>query len=751
MPFDLYRVRSLGRSAASIRDRSTGHLNTTSAFRSSARAIGFLVAALIVSAAAAITLRHDTQQPHDDWENYLGDHHRSQYSALDQINKSNVAQLEVAWTYSSGDADTLNNRSQIQCNPLVIDGVVYGTTPGINLFALDAETGEELWLFNPFKSGEGPTHLGVNRGVMYWEDGNDRRILYTAGDRLYAVDVKTGKAVQAFGDGGSVDLRAGLGEGVDSLFISANTPGAVYKDIVIIGSRVSELSDAAPGHIRAFNARTGELEWVFHTIPQPGEFGYETWPEGAYEYLGGANSWAGMSLDPERGAVYIPTGSASFDFFGGNRLGKNLFANSLIALNAETGERIWHFQVVHHDIWDRDLPAPPNLMTVEHDGKMVDAAAQITKSGHVFLFNRDTGEPLFPIIETPVPPSTLTGEEAWPTQPLPLKPAPFARQFLSVNDLNDMSPESHEAVLKRLMQTRSNGQYTPPSTEGTVIFPGFDGGGEWGGAAHDPSGILYVNSNEMPWILTMVEIQSKGNLTGREGGAQLYVKDCASCHGIDRQGDEAGVYPSLIDVDQRLSRAEVRQVIETGRGFMPSFGHITELEKDQLVAFLFGEEAPVEPVREEETASGREIPDVAYAHTGYNRFFGPDGYPAVKPPWGTLNAIDMNTGEYLWKIPFGEDPELTAQGIPVTGLENYGGPVVTAGGLIFIGATKDEMFRAFDKDTGELLWETKLPAGGYATPATYTVGGKQYVVIAAGGGKMGTKSGDSYVAFSLPE
>lgn len=688
----------------------------------------------------------------DDWESYLGDVYSSQYSGLDQINKSNAHRLEIAWTYESGGADTVNNRTQIQCNPLVIDGVVYGTSPRINLFALDAATGEELWTFNPFQSGEGPSHLGVNRGVMFWEDGDDRRILYTAGDRLYAINADNGIPVQSFGEAGSADLRAGLGTDVDSLFINANTPGVIYNDILIIGSRVSELADAAPGHIRAFNVRSGELEWVFHTVPQPGEFGYETWPDGAWEYIGGANSWAGMSLDPERGVAYIPTGSAAFDFYGGNRTGSNLFANSILALNAETGERLWHYQVVHHDVWDRDLPAPPNLLTVEHDGQEIEALAQITKSGHVFLLNRDTGEPLFPVIETPVAPSMLDGEEAWPTQPLPLKPPPFSRQFLSVDNLTRISPESHEVVLKQFMQIRSGGQYAPPSTEGTVIFPGFDGGGEWGGAAHDPeSGILYVNGNEMPWILTMVEIESKGNLSGRRGGAQLYAMSCASCHGVDLGGDESGVYPPLQDVEERLSRAEVKSIIETGSGFMPSFAHLTEGEKNQLVAFLFGEEEVVEPVQTEETRTGRQIPDVAYAHTGYHRFFDPDGYPAVEPPWGTLNAIDMNKGEFLWQVPFGELPELTARGIPQTGAENYGGPVATAGGLLFIGATKDEMFRAFDKDTGEILYETKLPAGGYATPATYEVEGRQYVVIAAGGGKMGTKSGDTYVAFALPE
>lgn len=680
------------------------------------------------------------------WSSYQGDPQRSQYSSLDQINKENVERLEVAWTYRSGGADTVNDRSQIQCNPIVVDGVLYATSPQIHLFALDAGTGEELWRFNPFTAGDGPTHLGVNRGVMYWEDGEDRRILFTAGDRLYSVDARTGRVDAGFGENGSADLRAGLGPGVDSLFISANTPGAVYDDLVILGSRVSELADAAPGHIRAYNVRTGELAWVFHTVPHPGEFGYETWPEDAWTYVGGANSWAGMSVDENRGVVYIPTGSPSFDFYAGNRPGANLFGNTLLALDAATGERIWHYQVVHHDLWDRDPPAPPNLMRVTRDGEEIDAVAQITKTGYVFLLDRDTGVPLFPVVERPVPRSTLEGEEAWPTQPFPLKPEPFARQFLSANDINHLSAD-YDSLMQRFMSVRSGGQYQPPSTEGTVIFPGFDGGGEWGGAAHDPnSGIMYVNSNEMPWILTMVEVASAGGGGRETGGVQLYATTCASCHGVDRRGDETGVYPALVDVGERMSRDSVRHLIETGRGFMPSFGHLTELEKDQLVAFLFGDAAPAAPMQ-----ADADVPSLRYAHTGYHRFVDSEGLPAVKPPWGTLNAIDMNTGEYLWKVPLGELPHLAAQGIPRTGLENYGGPVVTAGGLLFIGATKDEMFRAFDRDTGEVLWETQLPAGGYATPATYEVNGRQYVVIAAGGGKMNTKSGDAYVAFALPE
>ncbi len=494
--------------------------------------------------------------------------------------------------------------------------------------------------------------------------------------------------------------------------------------------------------------RTGEIVWTFHTIPHPGEYGYDTWPADAYERIGGANAWSGLSLDTQRGIVFLPTGSAAFDFWGGNRTGQNLFANSILALNAETGERIWHFQIVHHDLWDRDLPAAPNLVTVEHDGRRIDAVAQITKSGHVFLLDRETGEPLFPVEERPFPASDLKGEETWPTQPIPTKPPPFARQRFDEADITDLSPAAHAYVLERFRAARSDGQFVPPSTQGTMIYPGLDGG-EWGGAAVDPTtGMLYVNSNEMPWILTMVEL----NPQGASSGSGLYGLYCAGCHGANREGNADQTYPALTDLAVRLPEESVTQWIERGKGFMPSFGFLSQAERDALMAFLFGREEP-DPAHgaPADNRMGRAFAGSPYGHTGYNRFLDQDGYPAVKPPWGTLNAINLNTGEIEWTVPLGEFPELTARGIAPTGTENYGGPVVTAGGLLFIGASKDETFRAFDKDTGAILWQTHLPAGGYATPATYAVGGKQYVVIAAGGGKMGTKSGDAYVAFALPD
>ena len=683
-----------------------------------------------------------------DWPAHGGDPEHTQYSPLDQITTENVRSLRVAWTYRSGDARA-DDRSQIQCNPIVVRGVLYATSPQLKVFALNAATGRELWTFDAFASGDEEVHsLGVNRGVVYWEDGDDRRILVALGQRLYALDARSGAPIAGFGEQGSVSLKAGLGPRAERLYVLSNTPGAVYRDLLIIGTRVSEgPAPAAPGHIRAFDVRSGALRWVFHTIPAPGEHGDDTWPADAHARIGGANAWSGISVDHERGLVYLPTGSAAFDFWGGNRHGANLFANCLLALKADTGERVWHHQFVHHDLWDRDLPAAPALVTVTRNGTRVDAVAQTTKSGHVFLFDRETGEPMFPIEERPVPPSDLKGEQAWPTQPLPLAPPPFARQAFTEDLVTDLSPAATEAVLARLRQVRTGGQFVPPSVQGTVIFPGFDGGAEWGGAAFDASsGWLYVNSNEMPWILEMVEIDPARDTSTTARGRRTYQLNCAVCHGTSRRGDPQKIFPPLVDIATRLPREEVDRVVAQGKGVMPAFPVLSDNQRRELVAYLF-DDKPERVASADPDAPETSIP---YTTTGYNRFLDPEGYPAVKPPWGTLNAIDLNQGRIVWQVPLGELPELVARGRPKTGTENYGGPVVTAGGVIFIGATKDEMFRAFDKRSGEVLWETTLPAGGYATPATYAVGGRQYVVIAAGGGKMGTKSGDAYVAFSLP-
>ena len=681
-----------------------------------------------------------------DWPIYLGDKSNSHFSPLDQIDKTNVSQLEVAWEYRTHDADSAG-RTQIQCNPIIIDGILYGSSPKLKVFALDAKTGKELWRFDP--SVATSFSMNVNRGVTYWEDGEDKRILFTAGPYLFAINAKTGFPVQTFGEFGRASLKSKLGEWAKELYVVSTTPGIIHKNLLILGTRVSEGVKAAPGYIRAYNVKTGKISWTFHTIPKPGEYGYNTWPKDAYKTIGGANSWSGFALDEEHEIVFVPTGSASYDFYGGNRHGANLFANCLIALDANTGERIWHFQTVHHDVWDRDLPAPPNLMTVTHDGKKIDAVAQITKSGFVFIFERATGKPLFSIEERTVKQSDLEGEESWPTQPFPTKPPPFSGQSLTIENVTDISPESHDYITGILKNVRTGEQFIPPSREGTVIYPGFDGGAEWGGAAHDPTtGILFLNANEMAWILTMVDLKPGASDIPRTLGESTYTANCAMCHGPDMLGDKTGTYPSLKNVTSKYPDHEIINIIENGKNFMPGWKHLGTKKIAAVIAFVEGKEEPTDPhmigMEENEGA-------IPFTHTGYNRLFDPFGYPAMEPPWGTLNAIDMNKGKILWQVPLGEFEELTAKGIPQTGTENYGGPILTAGGLLFIAASQDEYFRAFDKLNGMELWKYKLPAGGYATPSTYKVEDRQYVVIACGGGKMGTKSGDHYIAFALPK
>lgn len=686
-----------------------------------------------------------------DWRAAGGDPESRQYSSLKQINRDNVHRLERAWIYHCGDADTENDRTQIQCNPLIVGGILYGTSPQLKLFALQADTGEPLWTFDPFTYREQQEYRGVNRGVTYWESTGEKdeaRILFTAGHRLFAIGADDGEPLLEFGDHGTVDLREGLDRDAAGLNVLSNSPGIIYQDLLILGTRVNEgPGPSAPGHIRAYDVHNGEIRWTFRTIPRPGEYGYETWPENAWQYAGGANAWSGLALDHDRGIVYLPTGSPAFDFWGGNRKGANLFGNCLLALDAATGERLWHYQIVHHDLWDRDLPAAPNLVRIQHKGAWVDAVAQVTKTGYVYVFDRVTGQPIFPIEEVPVPASDLFGEAAWPTQPLPMAPPPFTRQRFTADLITDISPQAHAHVKERFAKVRSGETFLPPSETGTIIFPGFDGGGEWGGAAWDQeTGLLIVNGNEMPWIHTMIPVGDQG----KSSGDTIYRRLCVACHGAERQGSEEHGVASLVDIADRLPREEAERILKEGKGLMPPFGFLTEPERDELIDYLYTAAADDEG---EETAvaitEAFDSVESPYTHDGYHRFFDEEGYPAVKPPWGTLNAIDLNEGTLRWQVVLGEFEELTDRGIPQTGTENYGGPAVTGGGLVFIGASKDEKFRAFDKITGEVLWETRLPAGGYAIPAIYSVDGVQYVVIAAGGGKMGTKSGDAYAAYRL--
>lgn len=712
----------------------------------------FLFVSFLFMLASSCTLDNDTSYEH--WEVYGGTAECIRYSSLTEVDTANVNGLKVAWTYNSGDADSMFH-SEIQCNPIIVDGILYGTNPHLKLFALDAASGKEKWVFNPVDTGLMSFADNNIRGVTYWTDGkSDKRIFYTPGSTLICLEANTGKPVTSFGSNGRVYLHEGLGREFKEFEVMSNTPGVIYKDLLILGTMVSERAGAAPGHIRAFDVRTGLQKWIFHTIPQPGEYGYETWDDPlAWQHIGGANNWCGMSLDKKRGIVFVPTGSASYDFYGGKRLGDNLFANSLLALDASTGKRIWHFQTVHHDLWDKDLPAAPSLVTITKDGKNIDAVAQTTKSGWIFLFERETGKPVYPIEERPVPVETdLVGEKLSPTQPVPILPKPFVRQVFSEQELNDFVPDSsYQEIKSRLSGYKNGNMFNSPSKQGTVIFPGYDGGAEWGGPSFDPTtGILYVNANEMPWILTMVDVKKEipKNESYFQAGKRLYTQNCMSCHGPDRKG--SGNFPSLIGVNTKYDVAAFSHLISSGRGRMPSFNNLEEEERKAIASFTL--EVKSDYAKKFKSAIQKEdtITALPYIGTGYNKFLTKEGYPAVKPPWGTLNAIDLNSGELVWKSVLGDYPDLKAKGIN-SGTENYGGPVVTAGGLVFIAATSDSKIRAFNKRTGQLLWEYNLPVPGFATPSVYAVNGKQYLVIACGGGKLKTKSGDSYIAFALPK
>jgi glucose dehydrogenase len=768
------------------------------------------------------------------WTVYNGGLDGDHYSKLAQINRGNVHQLKQAWSFDSGE------KGGIQTNPLVVGRTLYAFTPTQKVLALDAATGTLKWKFDSGVGGNQPA-----RGLTWWTDGKQSRLLAGIMNFLYCLDPETGKPIESFGENGRIDLRKGLDRGLGGNYeeqsIVLTTPGVVYKDMIIVGGRNPETHPAPPGDIRAFDVQTGKLRWSFHTIPRPGEPGYETWPPDAWKTAGAANNWAGMALDAEHGILYAPTGSAVFDFYGGDRVGDDLYANTILALDANTGKRLWHFQGVHHDIWDRDFPSEPALFTFKRDGKTIDALAQTTKQGYLYLFDRISGKPLFPIHELPYPTSSVPGEVTAPTQPKPDAPEPFARQRLTEDMLTMRTPEAHDWAVKEFRSFKSDGQFIPFAVgKQTIIFPGYDGGAEWGGPAIDPaSDVLFVNANEMAWLGGLIPAAHGGS-----PGSQVYQSQCAMCHGPDRAGAPPA-FPSLVDVFGHLSLQQVSDNVKKGNGRMPSFPNIDDTHLNALVDYLRTgsaagkSDAPKElasvPVQamtaqapadkagaqvyadrcglchgdhmegiapafpmligvggrltktqivdmiqngknqmppapdvqgpdlevllrfmqvgdQAQAPAGDEAPD-RYTFTGYRKFLDPDGYPAVAPPWGTLNAIDLKTGKYLWKIPLGEYPELAAKGLKNTGTENYGGPIVTAGGVLFIGATiYDHRFRAFDIRDGKLLWETELPFSGVATPATYMIDGKQYVVIAASGARDAKgPQGGAYVAFALPK
>jgi quinoprotein glucose dehydrogenase len=636
-----------------------------------------LFLALALTATATWAPAGDAPPPQTvDWASVSGDPGGMRYSPLTMINRDTVSKLAVAWTWRSGDAIP-SELTTIECTPIVIDGVMFVTTARGKVAALDAARGTARWTFDPFDaanaspSWSGRPHrvaAGVNRGVAYWtapstaststaaDATRDRRIFVgTADGRLIALDAATGARVPSFGKAGVVRLTDTLSAAFAGRPIGVTSAPAIFEDVVIVGVSVGEGPEpAASGDVLAFDARSGRLRWRFHTVPQPGEVGHETWDGDSWQGRGGVNAWSGLSVDVAAGLVFAGTGSPVFDFYGGDRAGDNLFGNSTIALDARTGARRWHYQVVRHDLWDYDIPTPPVLVRLTRGGQIVDAVAQVTKTGFVFVFDRASGRPIFDIVDRPAPASDVPGERASPTQPYPTAPPPFIRQSFSEADVFGTTPEAKAEALARFRQLRHGAMFTPPSLQGTISLPGTRGGATWSGASFDPStGWLYVNANEVANVLKLVET------------------------------------------------------------------------------------SPGAPWR--------------YAIDGYRQFLDRDGYPAIAPPWGTVSAIDLAAGRIVWQVPLGEHPELAARGLRATGTENFGGTIVTAGGLVFIGGSKDERLHAYDAKTGALLWQHPLGAGGYATPATYAVGGRQFIVIGAGGGgKPRTPSSDTFIAFALP-
>jgi len=682
----------------------------------------------------------DKYDNYTDWAIYRGDKRSNQYAELAQINATNVHMLKPVWEYHTGDP----NGPSMYSNPVIVDGLLYFTTPRLDAVALDAVTGEAVWKFvSSAHEPNGKIFRGRSRGVTYWEGAEGKRIFHYVNNRVYALDARSGEVIESFGTGGFIDLRRDLTVDAARASIEVTTPGIVYKDLLIVTSRVPEEYNSTPGDVRAYDAVTGEFKWIFHTVPQKGEFGYDTWEWVEGETYGGANPWGGFSVDEKRGWVFFATGSPANDFYGGFRKGTNLFGNCVIALDATTGKRIWHYQTVHHDIWDYDNPPAPMLVTLGKGDERKDAVVQFTKMGFTFVLDRETGEPLFPVAEVPVPPSRIPGEEAWPTQPFPLKPPPLVRLSLHESDLTQVTPESNAAALEQFRRHETGFIFTPPSLQGMITTPSHQGGVEWGGGSFDPyAGVVYVNANEAPSIntLKMFNDIDKKDPTLAEVGAMIYKKNCTSCHGLERQGNPP-VYPALTTVQK--TDQELRDILRQGKGIMPAFPQLSDRDINAVVAYVRSDESEIRI-----DSSGSRV---RYS-VGIPFFVDPYGAPAIAPPWGTLNAIDLNDGSIRWKVTLGEYPELVAKGIRDTGAKNFGGPVATAGDIIFIAATPDEKIRAFDKHSGQILWEYKLPAGGYATPSVYVIDGRQYVVIAAGGGgKNGTKYGDSIIAFALPE
>lgn len=675
------------------------------------------------------------------WSSYRGNSETNAYSPLKQINKSNIQNLEVAWQFgpqpaAGAAAGGRGFGGGGQSNPIVIDGAMYSIL-NRKVYAVNSTTGEQIWEFDPTTNGL--TGAIAMRGVSYWEKGNDKRILTTVGPNLIAINAKTGELIKTFGVDGKVDMRVGLIPGVDPTTIrdvTASSPGVVCNDLIIMGSRVDENYGASPGHIRAYNTVTGKLTWTFHTIPHPGEYGYETWPKDAWKEFGGVNDWAGLSADKKRNMVFIATGGASYDFYGVDRPGSNLFAQSVVALDAKTGKRKWHFQLIHHDLWDWDLTSPPNLITITKNGKKIDAVVQLSKSGFVFVLDRVTGKSLFPIKETKVPQSDIPGEKTWPTQPIPVLPKPFSRQVLTEADISNFSQAAHDSSVRFFRKLRYEGIFTPPSVKGTFHSPGSLGGADWGGGSFDPTtNIIYIKTNEAPEIIRMEKIENRAvtNQTDFEIGRTIYNQNCVACHGASKGGDEFN-NPSLINIQKRMTDEQIIAKIKTGGGKMPGFAAAVTGKEAAILAYITGNDAKTYVTAQSGNAPAQPAQKVRYRNgPAYAAISDMNRRPFITPPWGTLAAINLATGKYLFQVPAGNNPALQKPGEPETGVVSNPGAVATAGGIVFLGTDKDKKLRVFDSKTGKVIWETTLPGAPGSTPSVYQgTDGNQYIAVTIG-------------------